>query len=151
EGEPRRDRARRRLRIGDHEEVEEKQAARFELVEEHWRALAEIEDAGGAKEHPRAEKSEADVAAEGAVRHHAAEREDPEKQERSFSPLRRRAPGVRGEQHARAQAEVRRIEEVPPADTQDELASDGEEGGERRNPEQVCTEKQRQAEGGDDG
>src|SRR5207248_4212987 len=129
----------------------EKQAARLELVQQHGRALPEVEDARRAEDDPRAEEGEAHVAAECAVGDHAAEGENPQEQEWSLAPLRRRAPRVRREQHAGAEAEVRRIEEMTAADPQHELARDGQERGERRDPDDVRPEQQRQAEGRDDG
>src|SRR5439155_17289168 len=108
--------ARRRLRVRDHEEREEKQAAGLELVQQHGGALAKVEDANGAQHHPGTEEGEAHVAAEGAVRDGAPQREYPEQQQRTLAPLRRRAPCVRREQHTGAEAEVRWIQEMTPAD-----------------------------------
>src|SRR5947209_618362 len=65
EGQARGAAAGRGVRVGEHEEGEEQQAARLELVQQHRCALAEIEDAPGAQRDPGYEEGEAHVAAEG--------------------------------------------------------------------------------------
>src|SRR5438270_353324 len=91
------------------------------------------------------------AAAEGAVRDHAADSDHPEEEESALAPLRRGAPGVRGDEHGGGDAEVGGVEEMAAADADRELGGDGKGGGERGDPPDVAAEEEGQTAGGDDG
>jgi hypothetical protein len=141
----------RGLRIRDHEEGEEHERAALDPVQGDAQGLAEPERSADEQRGVGAEEGEGHVAPGRAVHDQPAGRGEEEPEHRRAAPLAGRDPHLAREQHHGHQREVGRVEDVLAADPQDELARDGDGGGEDHQFEGIGPEQETEREPGDQG
>jgi hypothetical protein len=144
-------RVRRGLRIRDHEEGEQHQRAALEPVQGNVEGLSEPERSSREERDVGDEKRERHVASRSAVHHEPAGRREQEAEDGRAAPLAGGDPDAAGDQDHRHQREVRGIEDVLAAHSQDELARDGDDGRHDGQVEGIGPEQEAQRQSRDQG
>ena len=150
EQDPSRPGVRRRLRIRDHEEGEEKECSALQAMQRDRQRLAERCGPREQEKRIEAEKRQRDVAPRGPAHDEDSGAGDGEREEGSRSPLARRNPDAAGREHHREQAEVGGIEDVLVVPAKDELRGNRDQRRGTRQEGGIRPEEETEREAGDE-